>query len=61
VYGGAVNVLRPWDAGELIVRDGPWEPGEFLAQMRERLPQGAAPEGMVAMMARAGGQSLRVT
>jgi hypothetical protein len=61
VYGGAVNVLRPWDAGELIVRDGPWEAGEFLAHMRERLPQGAAPEGMVAMMARAGGQSLRVT
>ncbi|HEY1367141.1 MAG TPA: SDR family oxidoreductase [Gaiellaceae bacterium] len=60
VYGGAVNVLRPWDAGELIVRDGPWEAGDFLAQVRERLPQGAAPEGMVAMMARAGGQSLRV-
>jgi NAD(P)-dependent dehydrogenase (short-subunit alcohol dehydrogenase family) len=60
VYGGAVNVLRPWDAGELIVRDGPWESGDFLAQLRERLPQGAAPEGMVAMMARAGGQSPRV-
>jgi NAD(P)-dependent dehydrogenase (short-subunit alcohol dehydrogenase family) len=60
VYGGAVNVLRPWDAGELVARDGAWEPQELLAQLRERLPDGAAPAGMIAMMARAGGQSLQV-
>jgi NAD(P)-dependent dehydrogenase (short-subunit alcohol dehydrogenase family) len=60
VYGGAVNVLRPWDAGELVARDGAWEPQELLAQLRERLPDGAAPPGMIAMMARAGGRSLQV-
>jgi NAD(P)-dependent dehydrogenase (short-subunit alcohol dehydrogenase family) len=60
VYGGAINVLRPWDAGELVTRDGGWEPQELLAQLKDRLPDGAAPPGMIAMMAKAGGQSLRV-
>jgi NAD(P)-dependent dehydrogenase (short-subunit alcohol dehydrogenase family) len=60
VYGGAVNVLRPWDAGELIAADGPWDAGELLVQLRERFAEGASPAGMLAMMAKAGGQSLRV-
>jgi NAD(P)-dependent dehydrogenase (short-subunit alcohol dehydrogenase family) len=60
VYGGAVNVLRPWDAGELIATDGAWEPAAFLAELKERFPEGTAPAGMLAMMAKAGGQSLRV-
>jgi NAD(P)-dependent dehydrogenase (short-subunit alcohol dehydrogenase family) len=60
VYGGAVNVLRAWDAGELIASDERWDADAFLAELRERFPQGAEPEGMVPMMARAGGRSLRV-
>ena len=60
VYGGAVSVLRPWDAGELLARDARWDADELLAALRERFPDGAAPEGMVAMMAKAGGHSLRV-
>ena len=60
VYGGSVNVLRPWDAGELIATEGTWDAEEFLARLRERFPDGAAPAGMVAMMAKAGGHSLRV-
>jgi NAD(P)-dependent dehydrogenase (short-subunit alcohol dehydrogenase family) len=60
VYGGAVNLLRPWDAGELFARDDRWDADEFLAQLRERFPNGVAPEGMVAGMQKAGGQSLRV-
>src|SRR5512132_2571646 len=60
VWGGAVNVLRPWDAGELLASDGRWDADELLAQLKERFPDGAAPEGMVAMMAKAGGQSMRV-
>jgi NAD(P)-dependent dehydrogenase (short-subunit alcohol dehydrogenase family) len=60
VYGGAVNVLRPWDAGELIASDEKWDADAFLAELRERFPQGAEPEGMAPMMARAGGRSLRV-
>jgi NAD(P)-dependent dehydrogenase (short-subunit alcohol dehydrogenase family) len=60
VYGGAINVLRPWDAGELIADDERWEPGDLLAQLRSRFPDGAAPAGMIPMMAKAGGQSLQV-
>jgi NAD(P)-dependent dehydrogenase (short-subunit alcohol dehydrogenase family) len=60
VYGGAINVLRAWDAGELIAGDERWEPDHLLAQLRNRFPEGAAPGGMIAMMAKAGGQSLQV-
>ena len=60
VWGGAVNVLRPWEPGELFSADGRWEAEELLAQLRERFPDGAAPEGMVELMGRAGGQSMRV-
>jgi NAD(P)-dependent dehydrogenase (short-subunit alcohol dehydrogenase family) len=59
VYGGAVNVLRPWDAGELVATDGRWDADELLARLRERFPQGASPTDMVAMMQRAGGRSLQ--
>jgi NAD(P)-dependent dehydrogenase (short-subunit alcohol dehydrogenase family) len=60
VWGGSVNVLRPWDAGELFAAEARWDADELLAQLRERFPDGSAPEGMVAMMAKAGGQSMRV-
>jgi NAD(P)-dependent dehydrogenase (short-subunit alcohol dehydrogenase family) len=60
VWGGSVNVLRPWDAGELFASEGRWDTDELLAQLKERFPEGAAPEGMVAMMGKAGGQSMRV-
>jgi NAD(P)-dependent dehydrogenase (short-subunit alcohol dehydrogenase family) len=60
VWGGAVNVLRPWDAGELIASDERWDADDFLAELRARFPDGAAPVGMVEMMSRAGGRSARV-
>jgi NAD(P)-dependent dehydrogenase (short-subunit alcohol dehydrogenase family) len=60
IYGGAVSVLQPWDAGELFARDDKWDADELLARLRERFPGGAAPEGMVAQMGKAGGQSLQV-
>jgi len=60
VYGGAVNVLRPWDAGELISSEERWDADAFLVELRERFPQGVEPDGMAAMMAKAGGRSLRV-
>jgi NAD(P)-dependent dehydrogenase (short-subunit alcohol dehydrogenase family) len=59
VYGGSVNALRPWDAGEVFARDGIWDADELLEELRERFPDGAAPDGMVAMMGKAGGHSLR--
>ena len=60
VYGGAVSLLRPWDAGELFARDDQWDADDLLGELRARFPDGLAPEGMVAMMAKAGGRSLRV-
>ena len=60
IYGGAVNILRPWDAGELFARDDKWDADELLAQLREVFPGGAAPEGMVGQMGKAGGRSLQV-
>src|SRR5207253_6684043 len=59
VYGGAVNVLRPWAAGEIFAREEIWDADELLEQLRERFPDGIAPDGMVGMMAKAGGHSLR--
>ena len=59
VWGGQVNVLRPWDAGELLSADERWDADELLVQLRDRFPDGAAPEGMMAGMQKAGGRSLR--
>ena len=59
VWGGSVNALIPWEAGELFASDEKWDADELLAQLRERFPEGAAPAGMVAGMQKAGGQSLR--
>jgi NAD(P)-dependent dehydrogenase (short-subunit alcohol dehydrogenase family) len=60
VWAGMVNVLRPWDAGELFAAEGRWDADELLTQLRERFPDGASPDGMIAMMRKAGGQSMRV-
>jgi NAD(P)-dependent dehydrogenase (short-subunit alcohol dehydrogenase family) len=59
VYGGAVNMLRGWEAGELFAHDERWGPDELLRELRERLPGGAAPAGMLESMHRAGGRSMR--
>jgi NAD(P)-dependent dehydrogenase (short-subunit alcohol dehydrogenase family) len=60
VWGSSINVLRPWDAGELFASEGRWDADELLGLLQDRFPDGAAPTGMVAMMAKAGGQSMRV-
>ena len=31
VWGGAVNVLRPWEAGELLSADERWDADALLA------------------------------
>ena len=59
VYGGVVNMLRGWEAGELFASDERWDPDELLQELRDRLPDGAAPPGMLASMHEAGGQSMR--
>ena len=60
VYGGAVNMLRGWEAGELFsAGESRWDPDALLQELRERLPDGAAPAGMLASMHAAGRQSMR--
>ena len=59
IWGGAVNALQGWTAGELFARDEGWNADDLLAAMLERFQEGAAPDGMVAGMQKAGGQSLR--
>src|SRR6266480_2076388 len=59
VYGGVVNMLSGWEAGELFSADSRWDPDALLAELRDRLPDGAAPPGMLASMHQAGGQSMR--
>jgi NAD(P)-dependent dehydrogenase (short-subunit alcohol dehydrogenase family) len=59
VYGGVVNMLSGWEAGELFAGDERWDPEALLQELRDRLPGGAAPPGMLASMHQAGGQSMR--
>jgi NAD(P)-dependent dehydrogenase (short-subunit alcohol dehydrogenase family) len=59
VWGGAVNALQGWNAGELFDSDVRWDADELLAALQERYPDGASPPGMVAGMQAAGGRSLR--
>jgi NAD(P)-dependent dehydrogenase (short-subunit alcohol dehydrogenase family) len=59
VYGGTVNVLRGWEAGELFSSEGRWDADDLLGALRDRFPEGAAPAGMLASMQQAGGQSMR--
>ena len=59
VYGGVVNMLSGWEAGELFASDERWDPDALLQELRDRLPDGAAPAGMLASMHEAGGQSMR--
>jgi NAD(P)-dependent dehydrogenase (short-subunit alcohol dehydrogenase family) len=54
IWGGAVNMLRPWSAGELLDAERGWDPDDLLAALLERLPEGAAPAGVDADMQAAG-------
>ena len=58
VWGGAVNALRGWTAGELFAADERWEADALLGELLARFPDGAAPAGVAAGMQAAGGQSL---
>ncbi|MDQ4143004.1 MAG: SDR family oxidoreductase [Actinomycetota bacterium] len=61
VYGGVVNVLKPWDVGEAIVSEGKWDPDELVQKFKETFPNGIAPQGMMPMMVKAtGGQGVQL-
>jgi NAD(P)-dependent dehydrogenase (short-subunit alcohol dehydrogenase family) len=55
VYGGVISVLKPWDVGEIVKKDGRWEPAELASKLRDLFPQGARPAGMMPSMMRAAG------
>jgi NAD(P)-dependent dehydrogenase (short-subunit alcohol dehydrogenase family) len=55
VFGGAVNMLTPWSPGELFARDQGWEPAALLDELLARLPDGAAPAGLIEMLEQVGG------
>jgi NAD(P)-dependent dehydrogenase (short-subunit alcohol dehydrogenase family) len=59
VWGGAINALQGWSAGELFSTDEKWDADALLGELLDRFPSGAAPAGMIAGMQAAGGQSLR--
>ena len=59
VWGGAINALQGWSAGELFSTDEKWNADALLGELLDRFPSGAAPAGMIAGMQAAGGQSLR--
>ena len=56
IYGGAVNVLKPWDSGTLIHKDDYWDSKELLGKLQETFPNGIAPTGMMEMLGKASGQ-----
>jgi NAD(P)-dependent dehydrogenase (short-subunit alcohol dehydrogenase family) len=55
IFGGAVNMLQPWAPGELFASEDGWVPEELLDDLLTRLPDGAAPAGLVEMLERVGG------
>jgi NAD(P)-dependent dehydrogenase (short-subunit alcohol dehydrogenase family) len=59
VWGGAINALRGWSAGELFESDERWDADALLGELLTRFPEGVAPPGMIAGMQSAGGRSLR--
>jgi len=57
IYGGTINVLKPWDVGTFIKKDDYWDPDELASELKNAFPNGVAPEGMMAMLGKAAGQS----
>ncbi|HEY2354007.1 MAG TPA: SDR family oxidoreductase [Gaiellaceae bacterium] len=59
VWGGAVNALKGWSAGELFDAPEGWDSDALLGELLARFPDGASPPGMIAGMQAAGGKSLQ--
>jgi NAD(P)-dependent dehydrogenase (short-subunit alcohol dehydrogenase family) len=58
VYGGTINVLKPWDVGTFLQKgEGQWEPEELLGRLVESFPNGIAPADMMTWLGRASGQA----
>ena len=55
VFGGTVNMLQPWSPGELFASDEGRDAEALLAELLARLPDGAHPEPLIALMEKVGG------
>jgi NAD(P)-dependent dehydrogenase (short-subunit alcohol dehydrogenase family) len=55
IWGGAVNVLQGWQAGELLVSPGGWAADGLLAELLARFPRGLTPPSMMESIRAAGG------
>jgi NAD(P)-dependent dehydrogenase (short-subunit alcohol dehydrogenase family) len=61
VYGGVINVLKAWDSGVALKKEGRWDADELVEVLKEAFPGGAAPEGMMPMMVKAtGGEGVQL-
>jgi NAD(P)-dependent dehydrogenase (short-subunit alcohol dehydrogenase family) len=61
VWGGAVNALAGWSAGEAFERPAGWTAPDLLEELLGRYPDGVAPAGMTAGMEAVGGRGLGLT
>jgi NAD(P)-dependent dehydrogenase (short-subunit alcohol dehydrogenase family) len=57
IYGGVINVLKPWDVGTFLRTDTAWEPDSLLEELKSQFPDGIQPQGMMAMLGKASGQA----
>ena len=55
IFGGAVNMLVPWSAGELFSDADGWSAEDLLSELVNRLPDGIAPTGLIEMLEKVGG------
>ena len=55
IFGGAVNMLVPWSAGELFSNPEGWVADDLLSELVERLPDGITPTGLIDMLEKVGG------
>jgi NAD(P)-dependent dehydrogenase (short-subunit alcohol dehydrogenase family) len=58
VWGGNVNVLRPWSSGELIPQSGRWDAEALLGELIRIFPTGVAPTHLLAAIEGVGGGRL---
>jgi NAD(P)-dependent dehydrogenase (short-subunit alcohol dehydrogenase family) len=60
VYGGVINVLKPWEPGAFLAKDERWDASELVGKLAEAFVTGVRPEGMMAMLVKAtGGEGVR--
>ena len=57
IYGGVINVLKPWSVGPSVSTEGFWDPDDLLAALNKEFPQGIAPTPMMESLGKASGQA----